>query len=428
MRWSQPVRSKLRSLTRTRTSTAVVPTGAPAPAPQLTRPADSPYLSPRLASLLSMAGVKTDPSDPRAVRLAQARFEADPLADAFVESLEELGTAHGRRLLEQALSHGIEQVAEAPRSLVRLFEQLDSIPVWLDRARVAEGIRTVGRHGPDAMCSLSVMLMGGYLTSRATKPLVMTGALERLAPQRLAATARFTHDVYTSGDMGRFSEGFKTTVRVRVMHAMVRRSLLRSPRWRSDLWGLPINQSDMVVTHLQFSATYLGGVLALGRLDTRRERDAVMHLWRYVSRLLGVDESLLPTDHREGLELLSLFNQTEGGPDSDGPALARALMQAWRDEPAKPGPLGAQVGPFLMGYCRYFLGAQASDTLGIPDDHWQYLPPALAVAKLPWELAQLLSPALRGLAQSRGRRWLVAQFAAPPPHGAPARMPYTVPA
>jgi len=385
-------------------------------------------LAPRLGSLLRLMGVQIDlKRDPRVARLEQASVEGDPLADDFVASLDELGMGNGRKLLERALERGIDQVEDAPVSLVRLFEQLDREPAWLDRVQLARGVRVFHRHGLDAMCSLSAMLMSGYLTSGATKPLVMTGALERLAPQRLAATARFNHDVYTSHDMGRFSEGFKTTVRVRVMHAMVRRSLLRSRTWRIDPWGIPINQRDMVVTHLQFSSTYLLGAAALGRLDTREERDALMHLWRYVSNLLGVEDQLLPRTHRQGLELLALYNQTEAGPDADGPALARALMQVWRETPAR-GPLGKHIGDFLMGYCRYFLGDASADALGIADAPWKFLPPMMAAAGLPWEILQLLSPRLRTFAQERGLRLLVAQFAGPSPHGTPERVPYRVPA
>jgi ER-bound oxygenase mpaB/B'/Rubber oxygenase, catalytic domain len=268
-------------------------------------------------------------------------------------------------------------------------------------------------------------LMSGYLTDGATKSLVATGALTKLAPQRLDATARFVYDVAMS-DMGRFSTGFESSVKVRIMHAMVRRSLLESPRWQHAAWGIPINQRDLLVTHLQFTVTYLGATLALGRLDTRQERDALLHLWRYVSYLLGVRDDLLPKGVREGIEQLAIFNVTEDGPDADGRALAQALISAWLNGPPAQGPLGDKIGQFLIGYARYFVGETAADALGIPDTHWKLVAPVLAIAFLPAELVQLVSPRVRALAVAWGRKRLERAFQGQSPYRAPARQPYAV--
>ena len=294
----------------------------------------------------------------------------------------------------------------------------------MDRERVALGTRTVLRHGPDAMCALSAVLMSGYLTVNATKPLVMTGALTEMAGKRLDATARFTMDVYTSRDMLRSSAGFKTTVRVRIMHALVRASLLRAPRWRIDPWGIPINQRDMVATHLQFSMSYLGAVRALGRIDTKEEQDAVLHLWRYVSYLLGVRDELVPKTYREGLELVAIFNATEDGPDADGVALAEALTRNWLEGPVAQGPYGDLVGRFLIGFCRYFLGAREADSLELPDTAWKFAAPLVAAVSLPLELTQLALPRARDLGLRWGEARLRRAFSGPSPFGAPRYQPY----
>jgi hypothetical protein len=308
---------------------------------------------------------------------------------------------------------------------VALFEQVDRVPEWLDRNQAALGARVMQRHGPDAMCALSAVLMSGYLTDGATKPLVVTGALTKLAPQRLDATARFTYDVFMS-DMGRFSPGFKTSVKVRLMHAMVRRSLWRSPRWEREAWGLPINQRDMVVTHLQFTVTYLGAALALGRVDTRAEREAVLHLWRYVSYLLGIRDELLPKSMREGIELLAIFNLTETGPDAGSVALAEALVNTWLTGPPSQGPLGEKIGHFLVGFSRYFVGKRSADALGIPDTRWKLVPPLVAALGLPLELAQWLSPQLRAVGVHWGKARIDRAFGWPAAENPYAHQPYSV--
>lgn len=392
--------------------------------PSRSRSAQRPVLSERVTWILRMLRVHVESDDPRVAQLEAATMDADPLADAFVSFMHERGMREGRALLDQALEHGIASVPNPPRELVDLFAQLDSEPPWLDRQKLALGARAVLRHGTDAMSALSGVLMSGYLTMYATKPLAMTGALTEMAGKRLDATARFTLDVYTSGDMGRMSAGFKTTVRVRVMHALVRRSLLALPRWQVDPWGIPINQRDLVATHLEFTMSYLGATLALGRIDTREEREAVLHLWRYVSYLIGVRDELLPRSFREGLELIAIFNATEDGPDGDSVELAEALARNWLEGPVAQGPYGAFVGHFLIGFCRYFLGQRAADELHLRDSAWKYLAPALALAGLPFELAQLALPRVRSWAQELGKARLVREFSAPTPHGTPTYQPY----
>jgi hypothetical protein len=391
------------------------------------RSSEDPVMSERLAQSLRLVQVTYDRRDPRVRQLAQASLEGDPLADAVVEWIEEIGNANGRKIFERALTHGVSRVAEAPSALRALFAQVDRLPDWLDRSLVVQGARVMHRHGPDAMTALGAALMAGYMSCGATKPLTMTGALTKLAPQRLDATARFTQDLANSSTLARDSDGFKTTLRVRLMHAQVRRFLARSPAWQLDAWGVPINQRDLVLTHLQFTVAYLAGVAALGRMDSASEREAVMHRWRYVSYLLGVEDVLLPKSFQEGCEILAIFNHTEAGPDEGGRALAEALVHAFRCGPAAQGAFGKQKGEFLVGFARYFLGEECARKLGLPNTPWRHGVPLVAALATPWELLQWLSPGARRVGQELGRLRLAGLFRAPSQYGTPTRQPYRVP-
>jgi hypothetical protein len=141
----------------------------------------------------------------------------------------------------------------------------------------------------------SVSLLAGYVSAGITKTLVATGELERMAPRRIAETSKFVDDVYNSKTLGRSSDGFKSTIRVRIMHAFVRRKLLRAG-WDVQRWGVPINQADMAGTVLSFSISYLLGLRMLGFVITRRERHALINLSRYFGRLHGVEDALLPAN------------------------------------------------------------------------------------------------------------------------------------
>ncbi len=60
--------------------------------------------------------------------------------------------------------------------------------------------------------------------------------------------------------MRRLGEASEITVKVRVMHAQVRRLIRASGRWQTALWGEPINQHAMVATALLFSVAVIDGL------------------------------------------------------------------------------------------------------------------------------------------------------------------------
>ena len=60
----------------------------------------------------------------------------------------------------------------------------------------------------------------------------------------------------------RFGQGFKTTLMVRMVHAMVRRNLPEREEWSNEEWGLPVNQTDMLATYLAFGPIMMTGMRA----------------------------------------------------------------------------------------------------------------------------------------------------------------------
>jgi hypothetical protein len=230
----------------------------------------------------------------------------------------------------------------------------------------------------------------------------MTGALTRMARRRLAETAMYIRDLAVSEDLARFSPGVMASIRVRILHAIIRAGQRQSPAWNAAAWGIPINQRDMIGTHLEFTVAFIGGLTALGYLISRREREALMHLWRYVGTLVGVRADLVPRDFKEGLEVAWIFNATEKGPDDDGRRLARALLEAWSSGASYTGTLGKIEGRFLCGFSRFLLGQKAANALALPDNAWKYAPLLVAPVRGSLEALRLLVPGGRKLAIRRG--------------------------
>jgi hypothetical protein len=325
----------------------------------------------------------------RYVRLEQARerygsrvdrfgaflMEGDPLADAVVEALAAFPAPARQAMVDRALLDGIDAVPEAPDALRALFAQLDHIPFWVDLARLDRGGRAFLRAGLlGGMVLGAYSLVAGYCSPGGNKPLAFSGRLSQDAPRRLAETGRFVQAVSSPGGMHRFGDGFKAMVKVRLVHATVRRMLRLSPRWNTHAWGLPINQYDMSGTTLLFSYIVLDGLDKMGFQMTADERADFMHLWRYAGYVIGVDEELRCTTEAEGKALWDLLSTTQAPPDDDSRALAHALLDSGVEAARTPEERVRAERARVVGYAlsRHLLGEQFADWLGYPKTPWRH--------------------------------------------------------
>lgn len=337
----------------------------------------------------------------------------DPLADAVVAMYKDLPTGQGRKLLDQALENGIHTVQNPPQALVDLFLQIDQEPIWLDRGKIKLACEVSRRIGPWGELVLrNLALMAGYLGGAAAKPLVFTGQLDRMTPRRLVETGKFWMDVTTNGGLERDAEGFKSAVRVRMMHAQVRAMLLKSGKW-DDAWGHPLNQWDSMATILEFSSIYLTGLRALGFVFTKKEREAITHLWRYIGYLMGVDETILPANETDSIRAMYLASATAPKPDEDSKILGQSLGDSplmfasdhWFSQRA------AKVERTLrIGYSRYLLGDNACNQLGLPDTKAKYFWPATVPLRMSSELVRKTVPGVNQLLIKWGEKAAKEQF------------------
>jgi hypothetical protein len=301
--------------------------------------------------------------------LAASLWRGDPLADAWSARASTLYRAEAADLVDRALARGIDQVPDAPHELVALFRQLEATPLWVDPECLDLGCRTFRRSGIVASFVLSgFSLMGGYRSSAIAKVLMLTGRLRSGATRRLFDTGRFVIDVTEPGAMRVFAPGFQACVRVRLLHARIRRELSKRPEWRADDWGLPINQADMVGTNLLFSLGFLVGAREIGLVFSTEEAHAVIHLWRYVGHLLGIDEKLLPASEREAERVMYLVGSSQPPADEDSVELARALYGEPLERAVTEGQ--KRLARFEMsvrgGVSRVLLGDAVADELELP--------------------------------------------------------------
>lgn len=314
----------------------------------------------------------------RVDRLGAMLGEGDPLADEAMEALATFPPPLRDQLI-RSMTAG-NNPPSAPQSVVRFFEHVHHVPFWVDDTRCDRGgaafLRT-GMLGSFVLAFRSLVL--GYCSPAGNKPLTFSGRLTASAPRRLSETGRFVEAVCLPGGMRRGEPGFETTVRVRLMHAQVRRLLARSPRWSARDWGAPINQLDMAGTVLLFSVVAVDGLRRLGVQLSPAEVSDLLHLWRYAGYVLGVREELLCVTEPEARTLWELILSTQGPPDEDSAALTEALIESPRVQARTPEELYRAARAIELGYgiSRYLIGDAQADALGYPQNAWRLMAPVL---------------------------------------------------
>jgi hypothetical protein len=311
----------------------------------------------------------------RVDRLGAFLTRVDPLADEAVASIE--STPGGWQLFERAAAHGLASVPEAPDGLRALFDAVGRVPVWVDWETVDRGGSVLLRVGPLGGIVLAYKsLVLGYASPGGNKPLVFSGRLEQQAARRLNETARFVQATITPGAMRPHGQAWQITLKVRLIHAHVRRMILKQGGW-NDEWGAPINQHDEAGTSLLFSVAVLEGLRQLGVHVTRRDGEAYMHLWRWSGWLMGVEPELLPATESEAMRLGHLIAATQGAPDDDSRRLTRALLDAPLHTARGPhGRVNARrVVRFGSAMCRALIGDELAAQLAVPRTHWRYVVP-----------------------------------------------------
>ncbi|MBX2798228.1 MAG: DUF2236 domain-containing protein [Myxococcales bacterium] len=376
-----------------------------------TRFAPDPRGSAAVAAVLRWGmpwGLDPTPTLDEWATLARGLQTADPLADDVARDLA--AGALRRHDLERAITAGAIPKRGGPASLSAFCEAVRDRPTWVDEVAVREGARVCALGGGDGMTALLVnALAGGYRFSAINQALIATGQLTESAAKRLGYTTRWFIDVTDPDDLGPTTPGFQSTLRVRLVHAMVRRRLL-DEAWDTAVNGQPVNQVDMQATYLGFSVVYLLGLRMMGVVTTPAERAAYMHRWRLLAWLNGVsDDFLHPLDDEETSALVRLYHNVLQQPLSDGSSkqLARPLLlqEPFERRYALPRWLtGRYVRARQLSVARLSLRRAGMQDLGLPDSATIWYPVAkFALNQSLHRLARTV-PTGRGWLEARGRR------------------------
>jgi hypothetical protein len=353
-----------------------------------------------------------DISDELATAWGRAMNIGDRLGDAYISAAfaSASGRARARKDVEQALRHGIESVPDASPELVSLFAQIDTDPDWLDWDKVEHGAEVFRRYGSELYPYFGMITFSGYALETSQKPLALTGAYTGgSAFGRFLETCRLWTDTTEPAGMRPGGAGRRSAVFVRVLHSIIRHTLLPHPEWNRDRLGVPISQLGMFQTLMASSFAPGQQLKLLGYRPTDDDIAAMLHHWRYVGYLMGVEPPWYPetiTDAFKAQLLLALSEAPRVGKDSQ--QLCRSFMDTYLPGDDAPGLrrfCGALRYKVALGHARFYLGRQSFAATGLPDPGpWRHAPLARVVPNLTREILRRHVPGVAGWIDRAHRR------------------------
>jgi hypothetical protein len=294
--------------------------------------------------------------------LQAMRSETDPFADQVIEYLFTKGEIKNVNAWIAALSENNEALpAGLPEPVRQYFEQTSQLPEWADKKRMTEGALFFSRHVQAILSVLgSLSLPYCYAAADGAQVLYLSQRIRKDTKKRLADTGQFVLNVMDTKAFDRKGSGIRNIQKVRLMHAAVRWHTLKSGQW-NDAWGKPVNQEDMLGTHLAFSYIVLEGLHKLGVYYSVQEADDYVYLWNVIGSMLGIRKELLPENRKEAYWFCKLIEKRHFRKSEAGIELTKALMQSFEEL----SPNAAFKG-FASGYMRYLLGDKTADLLELP--------------------------------------------------------------
>ena len=253
----------------------------------------------------------------------------DPVMDAVVEELASLPQGQVDQFLRAGMGEDHEGMQHAPQLLRDFFintPQPD--PEWLDRSALAPGVRAFQRNSVAVLSAfVTGVLIDGFSTL-ISKSFVQTGRIFDDGVWRLKQNNRHQMEIFWPGGLERHGDGWKLSVRIRFVHAQVRRLLAQTEDWEHDAWGVPISAAHLGYAVACFAARTVKHSEALGAHYSPEERASFHAAWRYAGYLMGIPETILFADESHALHIYRIGSMCEPPPTPDAVVMTNALINS----------------------------------------------------------------------------------------------------
>lgn len=252
----------------------------------------------------------------------------DPEADAVMEAFAGHSGSLVQEWIRRGLEGGADALPDAPPVVRDFFAAAGTVPPWFDAARALPGCQAFHRHSEMFVGAfVGAVLIEGFSTL-ISQSFCLTGRLVDQGVARLKQNNRHLVEIFLPGGLERGGDGWTLSVRIRLMHARVRRLLSHSRDWDGAAWGTPLSAAHIGFATACFSGLLLKRARMLGVALAPEERESFMMIWRYSGQLMGVPEALACANEAEALRLHEIGNLCEPPPSDESIILANCLVNS----------------------------------------------------------------------------------------------------
>ncbi len=269
-------------------------------------------------------------SDPElAKRYLDHTVIGDPLADRLIAETGKTGSKEVERYISLGMQEDTaSEIRQAPTAIREFFEFCYDVPDWVDFDSFQYGCRMFHRNTRLVLAGMvGGVLIEGFATNIA-KSFFLTGRLRDQGVRRLQQNNRHMVEIFMPDGMKRFNDGWAFSIRVRLVHAKVRRLISRSSEWDNEALGIPISSANLGLAIASFSARLIYHIQRLGASFNPEEREAFMQIWRYSGHLMGIPETILFTTEDEANAMFRVGHICEPSPSIESIVLASSLINS----------------------------------------------------------------------------------------------------
>ena len=300
-------------------------------------------------------------------RYAAHLWIGDPLADAVMRDVGVLDRKEAARLIGGAIELDERVLRDAPRSLQNLMEEVTTVPAWYDPLAGQRGCSAFLRNSDHVLAAFVAGAIVEGFSTMISKSFAITGRLIDDGVRRLKQNIRHLMDIFMPGGVEPSGDGWKLTLRIRMVHARVRWLFQDAEEWDHDAWGVPISAAHTTLAAAAFSARMIQFSEMLGATLKDEDRAGIMEVWCYTAWIMGAPEALLFHNQAEGLHLFQVANTCEPEPDYDAIALAHCIVNS------APVVVGVRdpaqrsaAAQYIFRVSRELVGDATADTLRFP--------------------------------------------------------------
>ena len=290
----------------------------------------------------------------------------DPLADA---AIEELAATVPPDRVHTVISKALESPSapNTPESLLKFIASVRTPPDWFEPEIAMVATRAFLRNSDIVMAGLVCGAIIEGFSTLISKSFRIRGRIASLGMRRLKQNMLHLVEQFMPGGILPDGDGWRLSIRIRLVHAQSRMLLRHSAEWDFATHGMPLSAAHMLLGAAAFSARLMQHVARLGGGFTEEEREAYVHVWRYTSVLLGVPEPIRFTDQASALRAFATGATCEPPFDDDSIIMANSIINSAPILLGYTTPKARRSqAAILYGVSRELIGYEKADGLRYP--------------------------------------------------------------